>query len=725
MFEHSLLRKTAIGLLFLVLLVPFIVTNSLFFPFITGKAFFFRFVIQIAALIYLYLALRYPEARPKKTAIVASLALFVSVVSVADLLGANPTRSFWSNFERMEGLLSLLHFSLFGVMAGALFHEKHWRWFWNSSIVASLFMCLYSLLQIGGKLAINQGGVRVDGLFGNAIYFAVYLLFNIFVSLLLFARTKSGFRWLYTVPFLLNFVVLVYTGTRGALIGLVLGLLVTAFSLMFLSEEGAVRKAGAILFVLLAVAGGTFVIIRKSPFVQQSPILSRFANISLSDQTTRARFILWGMAIEGWKEHPILGTGQENFNLVFNKHYDPRLYDQEQWFDRAHSVFFDWLTAAGLLGLLAYLSLFGSAAYVLWRSTSLPPAEKAILTGLLIGYFVQNLTVFDNLVSDIYFMAVLAYLHHHSPPLHFKEKESHAPYAIGAALRDGLFSLGVIVFVLAFYFVDLKPFLTARTLIKALSGQKEGITKNVEYFKKAIAYNTLGTSEAREQLVQIAYQSGSISTLDPKVRQEIVLLAQSEMTTQVAENPYDARYALFLGDLHLSSGNASLGAQILEKASELSPRKQSIMFELGRAYLSKGELEKGLAVMKNAYELETSSRTSVLWYAVALIYNHRVADAKALMVEKIGTAYPTEERIPSAYSANKEYPVLIDYWKHILADEPGSKQGRISLAGAYLKTGQREAAIAELAQVVIIDPSLKGDVERATAEIRAGRNPLE
>ncbi len=122
--------------------------------------------------------------------------------------------------------------------------------------------------------------------------------------------------------------------------------------------------------------------------------------------------MIWGMALEGFKEHPILGWGQENFNFVFNKYYNPGMYAQEPWFDRAHNVFFDWLIVGGILGLLAYLSLFATAIYLLWfRIGTWSVTSKSILTGLLAGYFFQNLFVFDNLISYIMFFSVIGYIH--------------------------------------------------------------------------------------------------------------------------------------------------------------------------------------------------------------------------------------------------------------------------------------------------------------------------
>ena len=114
------------------------------------------------------------------------------------------------------------------------------------------------------------------------------------------------------------------------------------------------------------------------------------------------------MAFKGVLERPLTGYGQEGFNYIFNKYYDPSLYKQEQWFDRAHNAFIDWLSAGGLPAFLLYLSLFGSAILLLWRSSELSRPERIALTAALAGYAIHNFFVFDNLYSYIYFFALLA-----------------------------------------------------------------------------------------------------------------------------------------------------------------------------------------------------------------------------------------------------------------------------------------------------------------------------
>lgn len=107
------------------------------------------------------------------------------------------------------------------------------------------------------------------------------------------------------------------------------------------------------------------------------------------------------MAWQGVRERPVLGWGLDNFHYVFAEKYDPAMYAQEQWFDRSHNVFMDWLVSAGVLGLIAYLSLFAIAIYMLWRISpeSMTFSSKAVIIGGLVAYLGHNIFVFDNLSS--------------------------------------------------------------------------------------------------------------------------------------------------------------------------------------------------------------------------------------------------------------------------------------------------------------------------------------
>src|SRR5687767_14284643 len=102
-------RWIALGALFLVPLTPLIVANSFFFPFITGKAFYFRIVIEIAVVAWVVLAVLDAEYRPRFSWIGAAVVGFVAWMFIANLFAIDVPKAFWSNFERMEGWVLLVH----------------------------------------------------------------------------------------------------------------------------------------------------------------------------------------------------------------------------------------------------------------------------------------------------------------------------------------------------------------------------------------------------------------------------------------------------------------------------------------------------------------------------------------------------------------------------------------------------------------------------------------
>lgn len=735
MKNNTIIRYCLYAVIFLVPFIPLIITSSMYFPFITGKNFAFRILTEIIIGLWAILAVRDAKYRPKFSLITWCVLAFVAIIALADAFGVYPYKSFWSNYERMEGLVALLHLlGLFFAVSSVLKTEKLWSRFFHTSIGVSVIMGIYGLFQLSGAITINQGGVRVDGTLGNATYLAVYMLFHIFLTFFFVSKRHykegvGGFfsdyvNYIYGAIIALQTVILYYTASRGPVLGLFGGVMLASVLIaIFEKERRLFRKISVISIVVIFLIVGSFLAFRDRNFVKKSPVLNRFSAISVGEQTTRSRFMIWNMAYQGFKERPILGWGQENFNYVFNKYYNPKMFDQEQWFDRTHDIFFDWLIAGGALGILSYLSIFFAVIYLLWKKDgwNLSVAEKSILTGLLAGYFFQNLFVFDNITSYILFFSVIAYIHSRrvsqSSGLPLKKEIS-----INPTMANWLFVplIGALA-LFSFYFFNYKAYSASRTLIYAMSPQNEDLSKNLEYFKKALAYGSFGDSEIREQLIQTAVK---ISTSDagPEIKQSFFDLASAEMKKQLANTPNDARYHLFTGSMFTAFKQYDEGFKELKKASDLSPNKQSILFELAGNLINSGKVAESLAVTKRAFELEPSSNQSRIIYAVSAIYNKDNALADEILAP-ISDPSLIDERIISAYAYTKQFKKIIPILLAKINSDPNNVQNHISLVAAYLGNGQRESAIAEIQKVIGINPQFKQQGEYFIKEIRAGRNP--
>ena len=307
------LKWVIFGGLFTIPFIPFLVSSSLFFPFITTKAFVWRVIVEVIFAFWLILMLKEPEYRPKRSPILYAVLSFILIIGIADLLGDSPLKSFWSNFERMEGFISFLHLGAFFLVVGSVFKEEHWKNWWNTSLIASFLMALHALTQSG----------RVEGTFGNPIYLSVYMLFHVFIALFYLMREKeAGWRYFYGVLIVFETFILYRTATRGAILGILGGFVILA--LLNIRK----RASQGLLLGLLLLVGGFF-LVRDTNFVKTSPVLSRFSSLSFEEIKTQGRYFVWPIAMKGFKEKPILGWGQENFHEVFQKHYVPEMYNLE------------------------------------------------------------------------------------------------------------------------------------------------------------------------------------------------------------------------------------------------------------------------------------------------------------------------------------------------------------------------------------------------------------
>lgn len=729
---EKILRGIAIASVFALPFVCLIVASSLFFPFITGKNFAFRLIVEIGFGAWLALAIVSREYRPRRSFILAALGIFTFIILLADLLGEYPFKSIWSNYERMDGWVTLIHLFAYVVVATSVMRtERLWKWLMWTSLGVSAYLSLYGLLQVAGITALGQGGqagltARLDGTFGNPIYFAVYMLFHVFLAAMLWSQAwverghgkRVGISLAYGSIIVADTYMLLATGTRGTMLGLIGGAFLTAILVLIQANKSktAWRAAVAGLVVLAVLASGFF-LVKNQPWVHKIGFLSRMATISASDTTAKSRFYNWGMAWQGVQEKPLLGWGQENYALVFDKYYDPRMHGQEPWFDRVHNIIFDWLVAGGFLGLISYLSIFAATLWVLWRSSGFSVAERALLTGLLAGYFVHNFFVFDNVTSYILFGTVLAFImyrqtdHPNAKPVLSGTPVSHGslPYVAGAAV--------VLVWAIA-WGVNGKAIAENRTLLTALSNQGN-LQTTYDLFRQAIDYGAFGTQEVREQLAQGASQLAQ-ANVPGEIKQQFYTLATQEMTLQAEESPLDARFPLFLGVLYDSFGDYKNGAIALERAQQLSPKKQSIFYERAQNAELQGDTARAIDLYRQAFELNTDIREPRIIYAAVLIRNGRAAEADQILAPIIEKGYAADQRILSSLVTAREYARAAAIWTAYIKVHPEDVQGFYTLAAIYYQGGDKARAIATLQDAVKIHPALSGEVTQLVQQIQSG-----
>jgi O-antigen ligase/Flp pilus assembly protein TadD len=703
MTTKTIARWVTLGALFIIPFLSLYVANSLYFPFITGKNFAFRALVEIAFAGWLVLVACDKRYRPRFSWTLVWYKSLVVWMVVANLLAVNPHKAFWSNYERMDGWVTLAHlYILMVVIASVLSVEKLWRKWWLTFIGANALVCIYGISQLFGLAAIHQGSNRIDATIGNAEYFAGYLLFAIAVTLWQAFETRAKeYVWLRYSLFALavvQFVLLFETGTRGTLIGLVAAGMFG--SVLWMREAGKQGRkiAASVLIVLVLIVGGLFAV-RNVPSVQQNPTIGRLTSVFSLKAALGPRITIWNMAVEGIKEKPLTGWGQEGFNYVFNEHYQPSLYSQEPWFDRAHNMFLDWAIAGGIPALILFLLALISAAVALYRAP-VSRFERILLLSALVGYSVQGLVVFDNLFTYLPFVAILAMAHMvSSRPIKLMET---LPEVSGPNLDIAVAPVAVIVGGLLVWFVNAPSVLAGTHLIEAITPSNSP-EQRLAAFKTSVDENGLAHQEITEQLLTFASQEAGDGSASQALRQSIVDYTGAQMTAELARAPKDARlhlqYAIFFRTL----GDYKDAQQESGTAHTLSPNKQSVLIESGIELFQSGNYPGAKEEFMKAYNLDTSDKDVVAYIAGADIANKDVAGAKALLMQTYGTTTIDHPMLIVAYYQTKDWNNLIEIIKVKYRGDSSVTNG-FQLAAAYLQAGRKDEAVAQVRTVIALHP---------------------
>ena len=722
--------------------VPFlvlIVVDFFFFPYITGKNFAFRIIVEIALAAWILLALYEPHYRPRFSFILAAFATFIGVIFLADLFGVYPPKSLWSNFERMEGLVTLLHvFAYFLLTASMLTTDKLWNRFFGTTLSVASLLVLLAFMQLIGPAAENGGGWRVATTLGNSTYMAVYMLFHIFIAGLLLVRTGSTVvRYVCGALIVLFVFFLFQTGTRGAVLGLLGGALVSSTYFALVAKEyPKLRMYALSLLTALVIGVGIFIPLRDSSFIQSIPQLARVADISLKAGETR--LTIWRLALEGVKERPILGWGQENFNYVFNTYYNPSLYGQEAWFDRVHNVVLDWLVAGGIVGALAYFSIIGAALYYVALApllkdrrkdkeqsrtykkkqssspVTLTVVERSLLFGLFAGYVVHNFFVFDNLISYIFFAAVLAFIHSYVA--------TDLPRLREFTIRDSTITqmvapLAGVLLLVVVYIVNVPGILAAHDILEALRAQNP--TEQAVHFRQALSRGSFADQEIHEHMLQQTIAALQNDALSPEQKAQLFAETEREFQKQLEEKPGDVRLHFLFATFYRVTGDLEKAATQAGLARALSPQKQLIIFEQGFVRLQADNIDEALQFFRDAYELAPEYDVAREYYAVvALRAGETERFSQMIATEEDWYGLATNDTAIQILYGGKEYETLKKLLEARIKARPDDVQSYVNLAVIHHESGDTAQGIQIIEDAVRAVPSFAEQGAQIIGELR-------
>lgn len=408
----GVLRKLYIWLLFLPGVFPLFYKEEMMYPMLAPKTLIFYATTLLAVALFIYLIcvreLFYIH-RLKKwwTWIPAGL---LGSAYISSFIGIDFYHSFWSTFERGDGLLTLtaviFYFYLILLSVENSWLKRFLILVACTGIIASGYVLLQWLFSVNGfeSRLIPPSSGRFGGTFGNASFFSAYAAMALFAVLYTAREYKGALKNIFYLGAVMLLSAIFIAATRGTLIALIL---VGIGAGIYLSVKGVgkIRVFARVSMATLVILGALFFMWRES--LSQSSIepLRRLASISITDTTVASRLFVWKHMTKAVLKNIFLGIGAGHVDIYFNQFYDPSLL-QEEWFDKSHNVYLDYIAQYGAIGLLLYLALLFSLLWIGWHIYKMKERAGIYVVGITAVYGIQNFFLFDT-ISTGWFIIVL------------------------------------------------------------------------------------------------------------------------------------------------------------------------------------------------------------------------------------------------------------------------------------------------------------------------------
>lgn len=727
-----ILQGGLIASLFFVLFV----FAGLLFPYISSKQLPFNILMEALAAIWLVFIWRYPSYRPRLNLMIYGLLAYLAAILVSCFTGVDFNLSFWGDIERLLGFFHIFHFLIFFFILITVFRTwKEWWVLLFSSVVVAVIASLWGLL-----------GKNAYGTIGNTAYVSGYLIFNLFFSALLFLRTRSSWRWAYIVPVLLMFLQFKNMHTSGAIIGLAASifLIILLIGILTVNKKLKYSLLGVFALGLVTIV---FLLSQQHAAWFETSFLR---NLTAQKATFQTRLLSWQGAAKDFKYHPLLGTGFGNYAIIFDRQFNPKFfnYDRvETYFDRAHNNLIDITSTTGLVGLITYLSIFVFVLRYLYlelkkngfkinqEAAGRRNLEIVFVLGLLAAYFIQNLAVFDSLVTYIGLMMMLGFVY-------WLPKESALEIeSTGEATSTGLLKteerewlaliiMLVIATIVIFQF-NVKPLTMMTGVINGYSDILKGKSEiGMTEFRNSLTGTPLDR-DGRSVLINLALGSPDFLATLPsdKVESEynfIVSLSEKNLQYNTQDNLanlqlaqiYDLGGRIFYQDKVKRDEYFNKAIASADKAIAASPGRIPVYFAKAQSLFLSGQTDEAINVLNYAATLNPDFPYTYCRLAQVYIMGDKMDKLKDSLDKCVdGSAAGQLGSANSLMSAasylveQKDYKRAIVVVEKLLETNSDNADVWFNLTKLYLIVGDIDKAQVSAQKAIAIDASYQKKIE--------------
>lgn len=496
--------------------------------------------------------IRLPKIRGSKA--FGFLLIFLGVEILSAMLSRAPWISFLGWYPRFQGVVTHLYYILFGLLLWLNLERKDQKdRIWKAMIIAVTAVSILAVVQAFGFFSWAGDETflgRAYSTLGHPDFLGAWLAFM--SPILLWLVLRNRWRVFSLSAFLLAVIAILLSGSRAAVLGLLVGVVLVGF--WTLGQAGLKRywKKIVLLFV-------SFVLVLGISLAASGRLLPN----AETSRSVQSRLILWKSAVQLVAEHPVFGYGPETIELNILKYLGPEFNRLERLGsvpDHTHNFYLDLAIGSGVLGALAFLGFIITFLIQKIRRLKMD-GENAGLIAALIVFLLVNFTGFPVTVTWVYFVLAIILLS-------FEEREERNWVKLGVwRYAIGLLVLGTVL--ANTFYLDV-PMLRADAAFK-----KEDVLDAIQLSPRTLYYHwslcNRGEQHSPDSLVAAQIGGGDpISVLCLATNRTY---SHSMLTFEVAakEAPNYAPLYLEWGKAQLKFGQKKEAEYTLQKYLNLVP----------------------------------------------------------------------------------------------------------------------------------------------------------
>jgi len=575
---------------------------------------------------------------------------------------------FWSDslFISLKELpLFLAGPLLYFIVVNNVHNEKQISRIISAILIIGGLFGIYGIFQYNGiDFAFwigNYGRGKVFGLFGNAGYFAEYLILPLPIAISLFFVCKNKIKKILLLIGVLAMAgALLATLTRGPYLAIGISLIFMISVFIFSGGKRYIQKNKKLpILILIVIIVAVFIVVIPTPLNKSGTIIS-----NIKERTSIARLstdFAFDRRIATWKftglmikDRPLLGAGIGTFKYNTLR-YQAKFFDQRENRSlyphgvaaKAHNEYLQLWAELGVIGLGIFLWLIFS--YFNYGFKTLRKIKNNYRQGIIIG-LMGSIVAF--LVDAIFWFPM------------------HQPANIV------LFWL-----ILGLTFSELRD-------NEVCIDKKMQIQKNIkEKTKKE--------------------KDDDIFRFKPLLYISIILLIAFTCFTVV--RPFIAQIYWYYGSKEIRNNNYNKSIKIYEKALKYDPYLGQAYYDLGLILNNKGFTNAAQEYFEKA---EKYFDHPELPRNLAIVYLSNQNYEKAISKLEQAISYKKNEKsmlplyaeLGNTYITLKRYKLAEIALKEALKIDPDFINAHYGLANVYLQENKMEEALKELQKVIEIDP---------------------